>query len=213
MAENVNITYETLFEFLRLEKTKPELQKLDGNFFVNVVEYLKQKQNILDESENKSDIFSVNDRQKTVVQIQQIKKILKDLYERREKKIVDMAMIKSRTASNIIDTSSLLDEEKALFDNLLKIFDSSRSSILINLITNKLPVNPALTTVKCENNNDDQKEPEKSIINKTVRFKYAVPQFMGKNLEVYGPFEEGDIANLPEQIAEILITKERAEYV
>ena len=37
------------------------------------------------------------------------KRIIKDIYERREKKILNIALIKSRTKSDVIDTSSLLE--------------------------------------------------------------------------------------------------------
>jgi len=46
-----------------------------------------------------------------------------------------------------------------------------------------------------------------------VRFLYAVPKFVGKELEEYGPFEEEDIANLPSDIADILIGKGRVEEI
>ena len=36
---------------------------------------------------------------------------------------------------------------------------------------------------------------------------------MGKDLQVYGPFEEEDIARLPEEAAQVLIDKERAEFL
>ena len=48
---------------------------------------------------------------------------------------------------------------------------------------------------------------------KLVRFLYSVPKFVGKELEEYGPFEEEDIANLPIEIAKVLIDKGRVEEV
>jgi hypothetical protein len=48
---------------------------------------------------------------------------------------------------------------------------------------------------------------------KLVRFLHAVPKFVGKELEEYGPFAEEDIANLPSEIADVLINKERVEEI
>ena len=48
---------------------------------------------------------------------------------------------------------------------------------------------------------------------KIVRFLYAVPKFVGKELEEYGPFAEEDIANLPGEIADVLITQGNAEEI
>jgi hypothetical protein len=46
-----------------------------------------------------------------------------------------------------------------------------------------------------------------------VRFIHAVPQFYGEDAELYGPFDEEDIACLPREIAELLISKERADEI
>jgi len=57
---------------------------------------------------------------------------------------------------------------------------------------------------------EEAEEPENT---KLIRFIYSVPKFLGHYLEVYGPFEEDDTANLPEEIADILIKKGRAEEI
>ena len=44
-----------------------------------------------------------------------------------------------------------------------------------------------------------------------VEFSGEVPKFMGTDLEEYGPFEEGDTAEVPEDNAEILVEKDKAE--
>ena len=44
-----------------------------------------------------------------------------------------------------------------------------------------------------------------------VRFEDSCPDFMGTDLESYGPFEEGDLAEIPEDNAEILIGRGQAE--
>ena len=48
---------------------------------------------------------------------------------------------------------------------------------------------------------------------KIIRFLNHVPKFVGKELEDYGPFEEEDIANLPSEIADVLISKGSAEEI
>ena len=54
-------------------------------------------------------------------------------------------------------------------------------------------------------------EPENSI--KLIRFLQEIPQFVGTDLSTYGPFDKEDIANLPSEIAELLIKKEKAEEI
>ena len=48
---------------------------------------------------------------------------------------------------------------------------------------------------------------------KLLRFLSHVSKFVGTELEEYGPFEEEDIANLPTEIADVLIAKGKAEEI
>src|SRR3989338_6590446 len=111
MAQEVVITYETLFELLKRERERPDLQRLESTFFNDTINYIKDKKKIL-EAKSESP-FAVEERKKTEIQLENIYKILKELYERREKKIISLALDKSRTKSNLIDTTALLREEKA----------------------------------------------------------------------------------------------------
>lgn len=215
MGEDVKITYETIFELLRSERNKPELQKLEDSFFLDVVDYLREKKQIILKSDD--NLFAADDKANVEKQLYNIKKMLKDLYDKRESKIVNMAVSKARIGSNIIDTSSLLKEEKELFDSLCEIFSKFRVDVLLNLINAKVPelrkvvAAQELKTVASENSSLDGSSA--SLGNKMVRFLHAVPKFVGKDLEVYGPFEEEDIANLPAEIADILVLKQRAEEI
>ncbi|HLC72727.1 MAG TPA: hypothetical protein VJH37_04035 [Candidatus Nanoarchaeia archaeon] len=56
-------------------------------------------------------------------------------------------------------------------------------------------------------------EPQQEAKLVKLRFLWYVPQFMAENLEAYGPFEPGDIAEIPEKAAQVLIDKERAEVL
>lgn len=46
-----------------------------------------------------------------------------------------------------------------------------------------------------------------------VRFTSECPEFTGTDLESYGPFEEGDEAELPEDNAEIVVNRGTAEEI
>ena len=228
--KDMNITYETLFEILRREKSRDDLQELHESFFADVVEYLKDKTRIMQAEQGK--LFSEEEAQKTASQMANIKKILKELYERREKKIINIALNKSRTKSNIINTSVLLAEEKELYDSLNITLDGFRESILANILNNRHPeVKKAIYTLNITHSHEHPAEdgsqdmpaqnsqeahktgaensPYKKT--KTVRFLKPIPKFVGPDLVIYGPFEEEDIASLPEEAAAVLIEKQRAE--
>jgi len=218
MAEkDVNVTYETLFDVLRREKTRAELQELDKKFFEDVVGYLNEKNKVLVEQKSKIDLFSSTEKEKTEKQIENIKKILKETYEKRESKIIDMALNKSRVPSIIVDNSVLLEEETRLFEQLVKLMDDHRKGILLRVLEGELPlleekkVSEAIPEKEPKKEQDiEKRKTEKN--NKIVRFKNAVPSFVGTELEEYGPFEEDEIANLPSEIASLLVEKGRAEF-
>src|SRR3989338_6415491 len=200
------ITYDTLFDLLKREKERPDLQKLEPTFFNDFVFYLKQK--IGDKGE-------ISARQ-----AENIKKIAREFYDRREKKIVSMALDKSRTKSNLVDTSSLLHEEKVIFESIVGLLDHFRRNIIESVLSEKDPLlNLHEVNISPKKKTEEKKDEEfktaleiqKSM--KTVRFVNAVPKFVGTELEEYGPFQEEDIAKLPSEIAEVLISKGRAEII
>ncbi len=209
-AREVNITFETLFDLLRREKNREELQKMEPSFYADVISYLKEKITFLEEKNKQGDLFAASDRDKAKREFDNIKRILRDLYELREKKIISIAINKSRSGSDIIDNSALLDEEKKMYSEFLQILNNYREGILFNLTNAKLPEIKEIVKEekKVEVEKQEVKQDDKTT--RMVRFLHAVPKFLGKELEVYGPFEEEDIANLPVEIANVLINKERA---
>ncbi len=207
--QEVVITYETLFELLKRERERSDLQKLEPTFFNDTINYIKDKKKII---EAKSDsVFAPEERKKTERQLENIHKILKELYEKREKKIIQLAIDKSRTHSNLIDTSALLKEEKVFFDAVTDLLDSYRKAILYTVMNEKLPFMKPLEEKKPLAEFKSALEIKKNA--KLVRFMHRVPKFVGPELEEYGPFEEEDIANLPTEIADVLINKGKAEEI
>jgi DNA replication factor GINS len=181
---HVAITYETLFDLLRREKGREGIQKLPDNFYQDVVAYIAEKKNIGDEQRD--------------TQLVNIRRILRELYDRREKKILAMAVDKARTGSAIVSLSGLLPEERRLFDDISKELIQHRKEIIEKLQEGVLPTH------------EHEEKGEKSSL---VRFKEAVPKFVGKNLETYGPFNPEDMATLPKDIVDILVDKQKAEII
>jgi DNA replication initiation complex subunit (GINS family) len=235
MEKGAKITYETLFDLLRNEKNREELQAIDKEFFSTFIEYIQDKEKLVsDNSDNQ--LFSGLEREKTTKQLDNAKKLIKELYERREKKILNMAMIASRTGG-LLDKSSLLPEEEQLFVRMSAMLENFKSDILYRLLGGNMPkiraeaqmgaaadplIGGGTATAaglglvgqqggSAQAAHAYNPQPAKDAV--MVRFVHAVPKFIGKELEVYGPFEEEDIANLPKQLADILISKGRAELI
>ena len=209
MPQEVVITYETLFDLLKREKERPDLQKLEPTFFSDAINYIKDKKKILKSKDDSP--FALEEIKKTERQLENIYKILKELYERREKKIIILAFDKSRTKSNLIDTTALLKEEKVIFDALTNLLDTYRNEILYSVLNEKIPFMQALEDKKSKEDFKTALELKSSI--KLVRFLAHVPKFVGPELEEYGPFNQEDIANLPVEITEVLINKGKVEEI
>src|SRR3989344_4190879 len=161
----MNLTAETLFELLRLERARTELQALPALF-----------------SEGIGKLASAAP---DAVQRRNIMKIMHELHERREKKLVNMAIDKSRTPSAIVDFSKFLPKERELFESIVTLLDShrERSAIAQEPVEQKKDMLPSAPV---------------------VRFLRAVPLFVGPDMAEYGPFDQEEIASLPRRIADVL---------
>jgi len=188
---DVIITYETLYELLMREKSRAEIQKLDNDFFNDVIKYIKDKKDILDSQKSKENVFAAKEIERTTKQLESIYRILKELYEKRENKIFTLALLNSRNQSKI-DTSLLLAEELKFYENIKDNLNIYRKGILGNILEGKFPVLKEPKVIKSDFKN--------KIL---IRFINSVPKFIGSNGFTYGPYEEEDIANLPEDIAKL----------
>ena len=158
-------------------------------------------------SRSKIDLFSSAEHEKLGVQLNNIRRLLKELYDRREKKVVDIAINKSRTQSNMIDTSNMLEYEKVIYRQLTGVFDTFRGDVLLKLFELKEPV---IEQTALEQKSTVPSAAELERKTKLVRFTQAIEQFVGKELELYGPFEANEQADLPSDIADVLISKGNA---
>ncbi|MBN2566836.1 DNA replication complex GINS family protein [Candidatus Woesearchaeota archaeon] len=209
MAAAITLTFETLFELVRREKTRDELQELPEGFYGLVIQYLKEKQGIQEKTGA--------DARKSPAEIENVKRIIAELYDRREKKIVGLAMNKARTGSKSFDSKAMLDEEVALYRRVIDSLAAFRSGVLANVLSQKSPSqppalpSPATAAGTSSDAATSGMVPAEDSLNAMVRILQPIPKFVGPDLAVYGPFVEEDVANLPREVAELLVSKGRAE--
>ena len=239
---DIRITYETLFDLLRREKNREELQKLDKDFYDQVLAYLKEKKQAL--TKKGDELFVSAEREKLKIQFQNIRRIVKELYERREKKIINMAVNRARTGSDVIDTSNLLPSEKAFFSEQVNLLIKYKDNVLDSIIHLKEFNGNNKEEVKEDVREEVKKETEQEIAGekrevveeekeepkeeeaikpsvseevtnelKKIKITSSLPEFVGTQGEVLGPFEEGDEIELEPAIADILVKKGSAEVV
>lgn len=138
MAE-ITITYETLFDLLRRERNREELQSLEPSFFTDVLDYMRQKQSVLDSFGDQNQMFASAEAEKARIQFHNIKKIIKELYDRREKKIALLALNAVRTGAPPISGEGFLEEEKLLYDELHLLFSKYRREVLNSVLQQAAP--------------------------------------------------------------------------
>lgn len=182
------ITYPEIYEFLRKEKYNEQLQPLPKAFYKDIAEYFEEKRKIA----NKTDEMFNEAIAKTKKQLENAVTLLKEMITRRQKKIINVAMVAAKTGISKRDSENMLDNEKKLFDSVINELEEEEKSIasLINGV-NK----------------------EKDLKNKLVRFIQETDEFADLEGNKLGPFKSGDIANIPKEIAEILVKNNQAVSV
>ena len=185
------ITYNEIYEAARKERYSEQLQSLPKNFIASVAEYLKEKKEM---SSRENDAFS-DMITKTKKQLENAITLFNELKRIRRRKILNLVLIASETGISKRDFDNMLDFEKELFEDIMKCID--RSDRKFNEIINN------------GNGNGKKKEDE----NEMISFRVDVEEFLGTDGEMMGPFKKGQIANLPRQIAQILIDDNKAGKV
>ncbi len=207
--KSIMITFQTIQDLARLESNRAELQKLDETFYLDLLTYLLEKKKIA-EMPGGGDLFSSTEKVNTKLQLENALNLTEKLYDKRERKIINMAIDKSRIGSALIDTTLMLGEEKLLFSEIAGVLERFRKGILQQLKDGKMP---SLSPASPEVSQEFPKAEAKRQNTRLVRFLSAVPKFVGQDLEIIGPFDEEDVANLPDDIAKVLIEKGRAEAI
>jgi len=202
--EKTVITYEVLYDALRMEKQRTELQKLDQEFYKNIKRYIEEKKDILQSQEGKDSVFTNIEVQKTRKEIENIQKILKELYERREAKIIELALIATKSNhTNSADKESMLKEEKTFYEEALYLLANYRDNVLSSILSGK----EVITKEEPKDLKDENMPPTTT---KQLKFIASVPTFVGTDLNVYGPFEREDSAEIPLDVANLLIKTRKA---
>lgn len=217
-VDTIRITLETLYDILRNEKKREDLQKLEDTFFIDVIGYLREKKALLDSQAKSTDVFAAGEREKLEYELRSIRRILKEIYEKREKKILDIALNKSRTGSDIIDTSAMLREEKELYQDFLQNMDHYRRGVLLKLLNGELPMlvsaKPTYSAPEFQESVQITAKPEMPEQDKTkIRFIRPTPSFVWKDMKKYGPFDSGEETEIYPEVADLLVRKGRAEKV
>lgn len=127
------------------------------------------------------------------------KKTIETLIYLRLDKLLDIALFSVKKKSFLKKPKGLTKEELLFLERIIKEINLFNTKVIEKILEGK--------KIDYENI-EEKKENSKKI---PVVIKEYVPQFVGDNFKIYGPFEPQEIVNLPEQSANILIKKNKAE--
>jgi DNA replication initiation complex subunit (GINS family) len=184
------ITYNELYDALRKERYSEQLQPISKKFIKDVAAYLKDKKEIANkENDDFSDTIL-----KTKKQFENSIAIFKELILRRKKKILELAFVAAETGISKRDFENMLVVEKEAFDEIMKSLEKSDKNIAEIL------------------KGVDEDEEGKSK-NKMIVFVQDTDEFLDLEGNKLGPFKKGDVANISEEIANILLVDKKAEAI
>lgn len=183
------ITYKDIYEASKKERYSENLQPLSKNFVKEVAKYLEEKREVASKD---NDVFSDN-LLKTKKQLENAITLFQELLRRRRRKILNLVLIASETGISRQDFENMLQIEKDLFEELVKSIEKSDKKL------NKLL--------------NGDKSTEESQKNELVVFLEKTEEFVDLSGERMGPFDEGQIANIPKEIAKILLEDGKVQYV
>lgn len=233
------LTFSELRKIQKQEQREDDLTELDEKFILNVSNYLDMKEETSNDSREYRNARRVFDkiislREEKIVRNARIAvksginpselNLLpseQELYRDLEKVMKEH---RERTGSLVEDdaenTASELEETGGDLETVEKEAEAVKKEE-----TEEEKTMPSETSEIDENENNDSKsedltedaddeeknEPEEGY--QMIRITSDVPEFMGTDLETYGPFDEGDKAQVPEDNAEILVNRGNAEEI
>ena len=233
MVETFN--YEDIYEISRNEKFSSDLQELTKEDLRKIKEYFKEKEKATQGQNQSTNLFATHNRAKVQIEIGNASRVIKDLLERRERKLINRAVFNSRVDSSIRDTSNMLEIEEELYDQLIFILKRFRKGFTATIdndgnypskIMQKLKIREDIDTKKHfkEGQKTAKKEFKKAIDVQAKKNKveeatnledYTIitntPEFYGPNMNKYGPFTSGQKVKLPKEVIKILEAQKSSE--
>lgn len=186
------MTFSQLRKVQKKEKRSEELTELDQNFMLNVADYFETKKQTEGETREYKNAERVFDK----------------IVSLRENKIIRSAKIAANSSGGTPE--NLLPFENELFRNLKTAFEQHKE-LADERKTDADSVPDFEPEPEPEPEIEEEKENDTEDGYVMVRILSDVPEFMGTDLESYGPFEEGEEVKIPDDNAEILVNRGNAE--
>jgi DNA replication initiation complex subunit (GINS family) len=182
------ITYNDIYEAARKERYSEQLQPVPKNFIKEIADYLREKKEVAIKGNGDFSDSAV----KMKKQLENAVTLFRELIIRRRKKILGLVLIASETGISKQDFENMFQIEKELFEEIMKCVENSDKKL---------------------NGQINGNLQEKSFENSLVLFIEELESFVGLTGEKMGPYDKGQIVNIPKEIAKILVDNNKAEFI
>lgn len=202
------ITYARIREIQRDERTKTTLTRMQDNMVELLQIYLREKNSLLEKNKDNKNLFSRDLYSRVEYELKNAIKGIANIFEIREKKIMDKAFHTAKTDVKIKDTSNMLPFEKQLFNQLVTQFNSYNSDCILNILKNNKPV------FKSSKIEEKVLKREEAFSNKLlVRILSDIPALLWENDTTIGPYKNEDVVFLPKKVGMLLIKQNKAQEI
>ncbi|MEM2028764.1 MAG: hypothetical protein QXS05_05220 [Candidatus Bathyarchaeia archaeon] len=179
--------YDELFEFWRKERGNAGLQSLPKDFYARLADYvrrIREERRMMDEESVRGKLLRIEE--------ENVRRMIHDLIRVRHEKILRLVI-----SGDVVPLTALTEEEEGLYSSLSMYAEAYRS-LLEDVVQGRRP-------------RKISREGAKGFL--VVRIVREIPQIVGVDMKIYGPFKPEDIATLPEENARALIKQGAAVEV
>jgi len=181
----MELSYDEIRRIHRLERNSSKLVQVDSEFYNSLSEFLSaEKKDYLD---SLKDFSSAKTRD-----FSNLKKMVEEIFSMRVKKILNAVLVASRTSE--IDDSRMATQEKKMFKEIFSIM-KKHTDLVDGVFASKA---------------GSSKE-GKDLNNLSVRVLSDIPEFIGTDMNEYGPYKKGEVVDLPLKIMKLLSEKKFVE--
>ncbi len=220
MSEEEDVlTFSEIRRIQKEEDQKEQVTDLGNKFLLKVSNYFDRKKQTEGEDSR---------------EYRNAKRVLDKIISLRMEKIVREARLSVKT-NKTNEEIPLLPEEQEVFRDLKHEFKSHKQKIEEKIENQSMPSTNTSKTDKTVKDDIEQEDDTEQVNKEEQEMKSeeqedqeadsseegytlvettsSVPEFMGTDLEAYGPFDEGEEVKIPDDNAEILVNRGNAERI
>jgi DNA replication initiation complex subunit (GINS family) len=196
MQDEEGINYRNLRKIQQMEKSSTTLTNIKTSFYDELKKYLEKIDNLL--------LKETSSQKKKILEdeIENTKKILYNIYEQREKKILLATISKIRGGNP--DLTNIIETEKDLFDSISSLLQKSREKFFEKKYENHLVSNEQKKDII--NKYVKIEEEQISNINPIVIVNDDIPEFIGTDEKKY-VLRKNDVLSIPKDMCKMLLKR------